>query len=156
MSSKRYCSAGTGIIYVKCKAKKVTLWTISCLGKERKMSKAKAHTVVPKSHNVLSVVNTLRPGRLTNQLQYLENEVLEELWNHEYSGPFQVLVDPTSLPVRETMTETASFCFSFKICSIKLQHLCLAYESLIDFKITQDFVFFSFRFIIKSLKILWT
>lgn len=126
MSSKKYCSAGTGIIYVKCKAKKVTL-PMSCLGKERKMSKAKGHTVVPKSHNVLSVVNTLRPGRLTNQLQYLENEVLEELWNHESSGPFQVLVDPASLPVRESMTETASFYFSFKICSIKLQHLCLAY-----------------------------
>lgn len=91
---------------------------ISRSGKERKMSKAKGHTVVPKNHNVLSVVNTWRPGHLTNQLQYLENEVLEELWNHEYSGPFQVLVDPDSLPVRESMAETAPFCFYFKNCFI--------------------------------------
>lgn len=73
------------------------------------MSKAKGHSVVPKNYNVLSVVNARKPGRLTNQLQYLENEVLEELWNHEYSGPFQVLVDPVSLPVRESMTETTLF-----------------------------------------------
>lgn len=101
------------------------------------MSKAKEHTVVPQNHNVLSVVNTRRPGRLTNQLQYLENEVLEELWNHEYSGPFQVLMDPVSLPVRESTTERAPLLFLLKI--VPLNFSFCVYKSL-DSRTTCGFV----------------
>ncbi|TWW67503.1 Bromodomain testis-specific protein [Takifugu flavidus] len=62
------------------------------------MSAAKGHSVVPNKHHLPSLVNPQRAGRLTNHLQYLENDVMEELWNHEFSGPFLFPVDPVSLP----------------------------------------------------------
>uniref|UniRef100_A0A674PA07 Uncharacterized protein n=1 Tax=Takifugu rubripes TaxID=31033 RepID=A0A674PA07_TAKRU len=70
---------------------------------------AKGHSVVPNKHHLPSLVNPQRAGRLTNHLQYLENDVMEELWNHEFSGPFLFPVDPVSLPVREPTIKTEHF-----------------------------------------------
>ncbi|XP_024865748.1 bromodomain testis-specific protein isoform X5 [Kryptolebias marmoratus] len=43
------------------------------------------------------VVNPKKPGRLTNQLMYLEKVVMKTLWRHKYSWPFQQPVDAVAL-----------------------------------------------------------
>ncbi|XP_030584258.1 bromodomain testis-specific protein isoform X2 [Archocentrus centrarchus] len=43
------------------------------------------------------VVNPKKPGRVTNQLQYLEKVVLKALWRHQYSWPFHQPVDAVGL-----------------------------------------------------------
>ncbi|XP_014330109.1 bromodomain-containing protein 3-like [Xiphophorus maculatus] len=43
------------------------------------------------------VVNPRRPGRLTNQLLYLEKVVMKALWKHQYSWPFREPVDAVTL-----------------------------------------------------------
>ncbi|KAM8930580.1 bromodomain testis-specific protein [Pelodytes ibericus] len=42
-------------------------------------------------------INRKKTGRLTNQLQYLEKEVLKALWRHNFSWPFQHPVDAAKL-----------------------------------------------------------
>ncbi|XP_029473541.1 bromodomain testis-specific protein isoform X2 [Rhinatrema bivittatum] len=42
-------------------------------------------------------INPKRTGRLTNQLQYLENVVMKALWRHNFSWPFQQPVDAARL-----------------------------------------------------------
>ncbi|KAG2461220.1 BRDT protein, partial [Polypterus senegalus] len=41
--------------------------------------------------------NPKKPGRLTNQLQYLEKVVLKTLWRHSFAWPFQQPVDAVKL-----------------------------------------------------------
>lgn len=41
--------------------------------------------------------NPKRPGRLTNQLQYLEKVVIKSLWKHQFSWPFRQPVDAARL-----------------------------------------------------------
>jgi len=43
-----------------------------------------------------------RPGRVTNQLQYLQKNVLKALWKHQFAWPFHQPVDAQklNLPVR--------------------------------------------------------
>uniref|UniRef100_A0A8C4T8J9 Bromodomain testis associated n=1 Tax=Erpetoichthys calabaricus TaxID=27687 RepID=A0A8C4T8J9_ERPCA len=41
--------------------------------------------------------NPKEPGRLTNQLQYLEKVVLKTLWRHSFAWPFQQPVDAVKL-----------------------------------------------------------
>lgn len=43
------------------------------------------------------VVNSKRPGRVTNQLNYLERVVIKALWRHPFSWPFQKPVDAVAL-----------------------------------------------------------
>uniref|UniRef100_A0A3P9BT69 Bromodomain, testis-specific n=1 Tax=Maylandia zebra TaxID=106582 RepID=A0A3P9BT69_9CICH len=43
------------------------------------------------------VINSKRPGRVTNQLQYLEKVALQALWRHQYSWPFYQPVDAVAL-----------------------------------------------------------
>ncbi|XP_077391228.1 bromodomain testis-specific protein isoform X2 [Festucalex cinctus] len=50
------------------------------------------------------VANPKRPGRATNQLQYLENSVLKTLWLHQYSWPFQQPVDAVALHLPDYYT----------------------------------------------------
>ena len=38
-----------------------------------------------------------KPGRLTNQLQYLQKAVLKALWKHQYAWPFHTPVDADKL-----------------------------------------------------------
>ncbi|XP_072244856.1 bromodomain testis-specific protein [Leuresthes tenuis] len=43
------------------------------------------------------VINPKKPGRVTNQLQYLEKVVIRALWRHQYSWPFRQPVDAVTL-----------------------------------------------------------
>ncbi|RVE55399.1 hypothetical protein OJAV_G00236730 [Oryzias javanicus] len=43
------------------------------------------------------VTHPKRPGRVTNQLQYLERVVIKALWKHQYSWPFRQPVDAVAL-----------------------------------------------------------
>lgn len=43
------------------------------------------------------VINPKRPGRVTNQLQYLEKVVIKALWRHQFSWPFRQPVDAVAL-----------------------------------------------------------
>ncbi|KAM4575516.1 bromodomain testis-specific protein [Fundulus diaphanus] len=43
------------------------------------------------------VINHARPGRLTNQLLYLEKVVMKAMWKHQYSWPFRQPVDAVAL-----------------------------------------------------------
>lgn len=40
-----------------------------------------------------------RPGRLTNQLKYLNQVVVKAIWRHHFSWPFQTPVDAVSLKI---------------------------------------------------------
>ena len=57
------------------------------------------------------VINARRPGRTTNQLQYLEKVVIKALWRHQFSWPFRQPVDAVSLriPVSQTNPQMAIF-----------------------------------------------
>uniref|UniRef100_S4RBY7 Bromodomain-containing protein 2 n=1 Tax=Petromyzon marinus TaxID=7757 RepID=S4RBY7_PETMA len=41
--------------------------------------------------------NPNKPGRLTNQLQYLQRTVMKALWKHQFAWPFNVPVDANAL-----------------------------------------------------------
>lgn len=43
------------------------------------------------------VIHSKRPGRVTNQLIYLERVVIKALWRHHFSWPFQQPVDAVAL-----------------------------------------------------------
>ncbi|XKL68077.1 hypothetical protein PGB90_003568 [Kerria lacca] len=51
--------------------------------------------VLPTSH---------RPGRLTNQLQYILKNVLKPVWKHQYSWPFHQPVDANKLNIPVSFT----------------------------------------------------
>ncbi|KAB5584233.1 hypothetical protein PHYPO_G00105030 [Pangasianodon hypophthalmus] len=48
--------------------------------------------------------NHKKPGRLTNQLQYLEKVVVRALWRHEFSWPFRHPVDAVQLNLPDYYT----------------------------------------------------
>ncbi|XP_035806639.2 bromodomain testis-specific protein isoform X3 [Amphiprion ocellaris] len=50
------------------------------------------------------VINPTRPGRVTNQLQYLENVVIKALLSHQYSWPFLQPVDAVALHLPDYYT----------------------------------------------------
>ncbi|XP_054645548.1 bromodomain testis-specific protein [Dunckerocampus dactyliophorus] len=50
------------------------------------------------------VVNLKRPGRVTNQLQYLEKVLLKVLWKHHFSWPFRQPVDAVTLRLPDYYT----------------------------------------------------
>lgn len=54
-------------------------------------SSSKLHTQQPDSSS------SLRKGRTTNQLKYIQNNVLKPLWKHNFSWPFQKPVDAVAL-----------------------------------------------------------
>ncbi|XP_029002104.1 bromodomain testis-specific protein isoform X2 [Betta splendens] len=60
----------------------------------------------PTSGNPLppEVTNTKRPGRVTNQLQYLEKVVIKALWRHHFSWPFHQPVDAVALRLPDYYT----------------------------------------------------
>lgn len=69
-------------------------------------------TVSGKNPPPPEVTHPQRPGRVTNQLLYLERVVIKALWRHQYSWPFRQPVDAVALciPVSD---KTA--CFSHSI-----------------------------------------
>uniref|UniRef100_A0A3B4ZTQ4 Bromodomain-containing protein 2 n=1 Tax=Stegastes partitus TaxID=144197 RepID=A0A3B4ZTQ4_9TELE len=50
------------------------------------------------------VINSKKPGRVTNQLRYLEKVVIKALWSHQYSWPFQQPVDAVALHLPDYYT----------------------------------------------------
>lgn len=44
-------------------------------------------------------INPKKPGRVTNQLQYLEKVVVKALWRHQFSWPFRQPVDAVALHI---------------------------------------------------------
>ncbi|KAM3619468.1 uncharacterized protein V6R79_008716 [Siganus canaliculatus] len=50
------------------------------------------------------VINPKRPGRVTNQLQYLEKVVIKALWRHQFSWPFRQPVDAVALHLPDYYT----------------------------------------------------
>lgn len=64
------------------------------------------------------VINPKRPGRVTNQLQYLEKMVMKSLWRHHFSWPFQQPVDAVALglTVSNTNANMAQFLPSCITC----------------------------------------
>lgn len=63
------------------------------------MSDSKVCPVVSGNPPPPKVVNPERPGRVTNQLQYLEKVVMKALWKHQFSWPFQKPVDAVTLRI---------------------------------------------------------
>lgn len=43
------------------------------------------------------VANPAKPGRKTNQLQYMQNVVVKTLWKHQFAWPFYQPVDAIKL-----------------------------------------------------------
>lgn len=43
------------------------------------------------------VANPNKPGRRTNQLQFMQNVVLKSLWRHHFAWPFHQPVDAVKL-----------------------------------------------------------
>ena len=41
--------------------------------------------------------NATKPGRKTNQLQYMQNVVVKTLWKHQFAWPFYLPVDAIKL-----------------------------------------------------------
>ncbi|XP_042272544.1 bromodomain testis-specific protein isoform X1 [Thunnus maccoyii] len=50
------------------------------------------------------VINPKAPGRVTNQLQYLEKVVIKALWRHQFSWPFRQPVDAVALRLPDYYT----------------------------------------------------
>uniref|UniRef100_A0A4W5LJ96 Bromodomain testis associated n=1 Tax=Hucho hucho TaxID=62062 RepID=A0A4W5LJ96_9TELE len=48
--------------------------------------------------------NPKKPGRITNQLQYLEKVVVKALWRHNFSWPFRTPVDAVGLHIPDYYT----------------------------------------------------
>lgn len=55
------------------------------------------------------------PGRVTNQLKYIQNNVLKPLWKHNFAWPFQKPVDAVALklPVNASSLPPLSVHFAY-------------------------------------------
>ena len=56
--------------------------------------------------------NMKKPGRSTNQLQYLQRVVLKAIWKHQYAWPFHAPVDATKLGLPVSSVECAAWFIS--------------------------------------------
>ncbi|KAK7891850.1 hypothetical protein WMY93_023813 [Mugilogobius chulae] len=63
------------------------------------MSDMKVCPAVTKNPPPPEFVNPKKPGRVTNQLQYLERVVVKALWKHQFSWPFRQPVDAVALHI---------------------------------------------------------
>ena len=92
--------------------KKINILQTSASGKASATPAATAREPPPREEPPLEPVNGVvqppvvpppnRPGRNTNQLQYLQKGVLKVVWKHQFAWPFQQPVDAKklNLPVR--------------------------------------------------------
>lgn len=62
-----------------------------------------------------------RPGRVTNQLRFLQKNVLKDVWKHKHAWPFQQPVDAKklNLPV-SSKNQLYIFFFTYIICLLKI------------------------------------
>lgn len=63
------------------------------------MSDVMAHPAAIRNPPPPEIVNLKKPGRVTNQLQYLERVVIRALWRHNFSWPFRQPVDAVALHI---------------------------------------------------------
>ena len=56
--------------------------------------------------------NMKKPGRSTNQLQYLQRVVLKAIWKHQYAWPFHAPVDATKLGLPVSRVECTACCLA--------------------------------------------
>lgn len=74
----------------------------------QRMSAPKVCPAVSRNPPPPEVVNPDRSGRVTNQLEYLENVVLKALWKHRFSWPFQQPVDAVALCLPVSLTAVSA------------------------------------------------
>lgn len=63
------------------------------------------------------VTNPSKPGRKTNQLQYMQNVVVKTLWRHQFAWPFYTPVDAIKLNLPVSRSNTL-LCLSFSISEV--------------------------------------
>ncbi|KAM7388725.1 hypothetical protein PAMP_024882 [Pampus punctatissimus] len=68
------------------------------------MSDVKASPTASGNPPPPEVINPKAPGRVTNQLQYLEKVVIKALWRHHFSWPFRQPVDAVALRLPDYYT----------------------------------------------------
>uniref|UniRef100_A0A3P8VKN0 Bromodomain-containing protein 2 n=1 Tax=Cynoglossus semilaevis TaxID=244447 RepID=A0A3P8VKN0_CYNSE len=68
------------------------------------MCDMKTFTTVSKNPPPPAVVKQNNPGRVTNQLQFLESVVIKALWRHHFSWPFRQPVDAVALHLPDYYT----------------------------------------------------
>lgn len=52
-----------------------------------------------------------RPGRVTNQLQYLQRNVLKAVWRHQFAWPFHQPVDAKRLNLPVSILKNSYYCY---------------------------------------------
>ncbi|XP_029988102.1 bromodomain testis-specific protein isoform X6 [Sphaeramia orbicularis] len=72
------------------------------------MAAVKVCPTVSKNPPPPEVINPKKPGRMTNQLQYLERVVVRTLWRHHFSWPFRQPVDAVALCIPDYYTIIAN------------------------------------------------
>ncbi|KAM9478799.1 bromodomain testis-specific protein isoform 10-T16 [Salvelinus alpinus] len=78
--------------------------------------------------------NPKKPGRQTNQLQYLEKVVVKSLWRHNFSWPFRMPVDAVGLHIPDyyTIIKTPMDLSTIKK-RLQNNYYCKALECIQDF-----------------------
>ena len=61
------------------------------------MASVPALQLTPANPPPPEVSNPKKPGRVTNQLQYLHKVVMKALWKHQFAWPFRQPVDAVKL-----------------------------------------------------------
>lgn len=61
------------------------------------MASVPALQIAPANPPAPEVSNAKKPGRVTNQLQYLHKVVMKALWKHQFAWPFRQPVDAVKL-----------------------------------------------------------
>lgn len=74
------------------------------------MASVPALQLTPANPPPPEVSNPKKPGRVTNQLQYLHKVVMKALWKHQFAWPFRQPVDAVKLglPVSERESKLGS------------------------------------------------
>lgn len=68
------------------------------------------------------VSNPKKPGRVTNQLQYLHKVVMKALWKHQFAWPFRQPVDAVKLglPVMSLLVRVGACAVSWECACVSV------------------------------------
>lgn len=74
------------------------------------------------------VSNCKKPGRVTNQLQYLHKVVMKALWKHQFAWPFRQPVDAVKLglPVTPLPSPASGPCWGGREGGVRLRLVAMA------------------------------
>lgn len=78
------------------------------------------------------VTNTTKPGRKTNQLQYMQNVVVKTLWRHQFAWPFYQPVDAIKLGLPVSVASKGGLNMANKV--ILLYWIFIVYKSTVSNK----------------------